>query len=100
MFICPVSYQLTPFAEDVIKVLGILGPPALCMVIWTVFVTNRTAPRRDVLGLNDSSITYSEVPGHRISGLILLLYGFSSFVTFSLGLLAHDSYRYLQELLR
>ena len=55
------SYPLMTFIQDVNEVLLYIAPLVLCVVLWKLFVTNRTTPPGDltVLGLDASASTYS-----------------------------------------
>ena len=55
------DYPLDILIQDVNELMLYTAPLALCLVLWKLFVTNRTTPRGDVtvLGLDASSSTYS-----------------------------------------
>jgi hypothetical protein len=87
------AYRLATFLEDLNELMLYVAPVAICIVLWKVFVTNRTTVRGDVtvLGLDASSTTYSPLPEPGVSGWALLLYFFTSVLTFGLGLLAFET---------
>ena len=96
------TYDFPTFAEQVTNLVYLVFPAAVGYTLWRVFVTNRINPQGDVviLGLDESSATYSGMCGQRISRWRLLLYFLTSFGTFSLGLLAFDTYQYVRALLQ
>ena len=104
--ICPVdiyeSYTFTYiFAEQVTNLVNLVVPAAVGYTLWRIFITNRMGPRGNVvvLGLDESAATYSGMYQQRISRRTLALYFLTSFATFSLGLLAFDTYQYVKALL-
>jgi hypothetical protein len=96
------SYTFMTFADQVANLVLLAFPLSVAYTAWRVFVTERMGPRGNVmvLGLDESSATYSEVDRQKTSGWTLLLYFLTSFGTFSLGLLAFDTYQYVKALLR
>ena len=56
----PLTYYHETFFQDVNEFLFYVAPLVICVVLWKLFVTNRS-PRRDVtvLGLDESASTYS-----------------------------------------
>lgn len=94
-------YPLRILWEDVGVLMLFLFPAAICVVLWKVFVTNRTIPRGNVLalGLDESSATDLELYGRTIPWKTLALRALVGAGTFKLGVLAFEAYRYLQEFL-
>jgi hypothetical protein len=94
-------YQVRDFVELVSVLMILLVPPAICYMLWRIFVTNRMNPRGDVcvLGLCETSATPAELYGRRISCWTFGLYVLTGLVTFKLGLLAFDFYSYVVALL-
>lgn len=90
-------YPLDVFFEDLIAFTSIVVPAALIFMLVRIFL----APRGRViaLGLSDTSASQSELGARRSSYPLLLLYVFTSFLTFFVGLRVFDCYRYLTELL-
>jgi hypothetical protein len=108
MMLCPVnSYYLIPpypievFIADITELAVYMVSPAVCYLLWRIFVTNRMAPRGDVcvLGLSETSATRSEMYGRGIKWKMLALYASISWLTFNLGLMAFDFYYYCVTLL-
>ena len=101
---CPLeTYPVFSFSvEEQVTNLVILAaaPVAIGYTLWRVFVTNRLNPQGGfvLLGLDKSPATYLEVYRQRISRWRLALYFLTSFGTFSLGVLAFDTYKYIEAL--
>src|SRR5688572_20037157 len=95
------SYSFMTFADQVANLVILAFPLSVAYTAWRVFVTERMGPRGNVmvLGLDESSATYSEMYPQKIPRWTLLLYFLTSFGTFSLGLLAFDTYQYVKALL-
>lgn len=76
----------TAFFQDVYALLVLIVPGAICLTLWRVFVTNRSGPRGGiaVLGLDDSSVIYSDL-NCSVSNYRRLLYCLVSVFTFVLG---------------
>ena len=103
---CPVEsypvFTFMTFAEQVTNLVILAAAPAtIGYTLWRVFVTNRMNPQGGyvLLGLDKSSATYLEVYRQRIPRRRLALYFLTSFATFSLGLLAFDTYQYVKAFL-
>lgn len=94
-------YPITIFFEDLGTLMLFVLPGAICVVLWKVFITNRTTPRGNVLalGLDESSATAVELYGRKIPWKALALHALVGAGTFKLGVLAFEAYRYLQEFL-
>lgn len=105
LMICPVdsfeSYTFITFADQVMILVILAFPVSIAYTAWRVFVSERMGPRGNVmvLGLDESSAIHSERYRQKIPGWTLLLYFLTSFGTFSLGLLAFDTYQYVKALL-
>jgi hypothetical protein len=105
MTLCPVSnvlsnyYSLDIFIEDVGELMIFVLPAAICVVLWKVFVTNRTTPRGNILslGLDESSATYTELYGRRIPWQSILFYVLIGVATFKLGVFAFEAFGYVNE---
>lgn len=95
------SYTFMTFAEQVTTLVSLAFPAAVGYTLWRIFVTNRMNPQGGyvLLGLDKSPATYLEVYRQRVSRWTLALYFLTSFGTFSLGLLAFDTYQYVKALL-
>ena len=66
--------------------------PGIFIVLWNVFVTNRTAPGVLVLGLEESSLPPCALEARsHITIWRLLLYLLTGVVTFWLGVLSFDA---------
>lgn len=76
-------------------------PAAVVVVLWKIFVTNRIAPRGNVLalGLNDTSATQVELYGRSIPWRTLFLRASVAAVTCQLGVFSFDATCYVQNLL-
>jgi hypothetical protein len=110
MMLCPLSnsfyydspwYRVVDFVELVSVLMILLVPPAICYMLWRIFVTNRLNPRGNicVLGLSETSATPAELYGRRISWWTFGLHVLTGLMTFKLGLLAFDFYYYVVALL-
>ena len=86
------AYDLATFLEDFNEFMVYTVPVAIMVVLWKIFVTNRTTPRGDmtVLGLDDSSATYSPPFKRGVTFCMLLLYLLTGFITFGFGVLVFD----------
>jgi hypothetical protein len=91
------AYDLATFLQDFNEFMIYTAPVATCVVLWKIFVTNRSTPRGDIsfLGLDESSQTYSPVVERDFSVWSLVLYLFAGLVTFSLGVLVFDAVQVL-----
>ena len=88
------------FLYDVGRLMTLVVPAAIAYALWRIFVTNRTGPGgTTILGLDENSATYTELYGRRIPWLTLFLYVLTSVVTFKLGVLAFEAFRYVMDLL-
>lgn len=86
------------FFFDVGQFLPVVLPLAVGYTLWRIFVTNRTNPAGSlILGLDENAATYTELYGRRIPWRALSIYVLTSAVTFKIGVLAFEAYRYLQE---
>ena len=76
-----------------------LFPAAICAVLWKVFVTNRIAPRGNVLslGLDETSATQTELYGRNIPWKTLFLHAAAGVATFELGVFVYETYVSIQE---
>lgn len=76
----------TVFVHDVLELLVIVSPGAICLTLWRIFITNRTGPRGGIvsLGLDDSSLVYDIGPSE-ISHDVRLAYCLTALSTFALG---------------
>src|ERR1700752_155342 len=102
---CPIDSEYTiadSYAEPdyvllTMFVMVVLG--AFCVVLWKVFVTNRTIPRGNVLslGLDESSATPTELYGHRIPWRALFMYVAVGVTTFELGVFIYETVRDVQQ---
>ncbi len=79
MSLCPIEPYTYPWYDisELIALLSIvLVPPAICYILWRIFVTNRLAPRGNVcvLGLTETSATHIELYGRGIQWSKVALY--------------------------
>ena len=106
--LCPVdSYTLsdgyTPgmSEEGFVLLLVLLSVTlgAICVVLWKVFITNRIAPRGNVLslGLDESSATHSELYGRHFPWRALFVHAAVGVATFELGVFVYETYLSIQE---
>ena len=84
------------FFQDTFALLVVIAPGAICLILWRLFVTNKSGPRGGivVLGLDDSSSIYSDL-GRPLSIYLRLSYCLISVLTFVLGLLSSAGFRLL-----
>jgi hypothetical protein len=69
------------FIYDVLYLLALVIPAAVCYLLWRIFVTNRRGSRATtVLGLDENSETYPEPYDQGASWLKLFLYGLAGVV--------------------
>src|SRR5215216_8182002 len=88
------------FISIVERLMVLVVPAAIGYALWRIFVTNRIGPAgTSVLGLDENSTTYTELYGRRISWGSISLYVLTSVVTFKLGVLAFEVFRYVMDLL-
>ena len=96
MTLCPLSnaylsawYDFNVMIDDIAELMVYTVPVAICVVLWKVFITNRTTPRGNILslGLDESSATYTELYGRSIPWLTLFLHVLVGVATFKLGVL-------------
>ena len=102
---CPVdsyydpNYSANLMMLDVGTLILFIAPAAICVVLWKVFITNRTTPRGNVLslGLDDTSATHTELYGRDIPWRALFLYVTVGVTTFELGLYVYHTFYAIQE---
>ena len=96
------AYPLRTFVMDVGELVFYLFPVVILVVLWKIFVVNRTAPRGNILslGLDNTTATHAELYGRRIPWLTLFLRVLVGAITFQLGVSAFQVASYLQRLLR
>jgi len=82
------------FINDTLELMVVVGPGALCLTLWRIFVTNRSGPRGGIvsLGLDDSSRVYAG-NASPISHCMRLGYCVTAVVTFVLGSMAANVFR-------
>ncbi len=101
---CPVDAYYAPdyptniFVEDIGTLILFLFPAAICVILWKVFVTNRTTPRGNVLalGLDETSATPTELYGHKIPWRSLFTHAAVGVATFEFGVFIYETYWYIQ----
>jgi hypothetical protein len=88
------------FILDVLLLTILALPMSITYVLWSIFITNRCSPPTSVLGLRmeHSSATEARWYIPRISAGRLALYTIMTVLTFDLGPLAFNLYRYLSVL--
>ena len=91
------TYNVAIFLQDCNEFMVYTVPVAICVVLWKIFVTNRTTPRGDMtfLGLDESSATYSPPVQRGVTFGTLLLYLLTSVSTFGLGVLVFGAVQLL-----
>jgi len=102
---CPAEISLSPdypadiFFLDIGTLMIFLFPAAVCVVLWKVFVTNRTTPRGNVLqlGIDETSATHTELYGRKIPWRALFLHAAVGVTTFEFGVFVYETYRSIQE---
>jgi len=103
--LCPAESYLSPeypvniFVEDISTLILFIFPAAICVVLWKVFVTNRTTPRGNVLrlGLDETSATETELYGRNIPWRALFLHAAVGVATFEFGVFVYETYCSIQE---
>ena len=82
------------FINDTLELMVVVGPGALCLTLWRIFVTNRSGPAGGIvsLGLDDSSSVYAGTTSH-ISHIVRLSYCVTALLTFALGSMASNVFR-------
>ena len=99
--LCPVEsfyvsdYPINTFTDDLGTLVLVLFPAAICVVLWKVFVTNRTTPRGNVLrlGLDETSATETELYGRKIPWRSLFLHAAFGVATFEFGVFVYETLR-------
>ena len=89
------------FFEDTFALLVIIAPGALCFTLWRIFITNKSGPRGGViiLGLDDSAPIYSDLGTSGISSYVRLSYCITSILTFVIGLLTSEAFKFLEKII-
>jgi hypothetical protein len=85
------------FLQDTFALLVLIAPGAICFTLWRIFVTNKSGPRGGIviLGLDDSSSTYSDLSLSGISMYLRALYCSTCILTFVIGLLTSEAFKLL-----
>lgn len=93
------DYPVDIFVEDISTLMLFVLPAAICVILWKVFVSNRIAPRGNVvsLGLDESSATPAELYGRKFPWRSLFMHAAVGMTTFEFGLFVYRTYYYLQE---
>jgi hypothetical protein len=102
---CPVDsfyepdYSVNLFVLDVETLILFIVPAAIGVVLWKIFVTNRTTPRGNVLslGLDETSATPTELYGSKIPWRALFLYASVGVTTFQFGVFIYETFYSIQE---
>jgi hypothetical protein len=83
------------FIHDVLELLIVVAPGALCLTLWRIFVTNRSGPSGGIvtIGLDDSSVIYPNA-GSNVSNYARLAYCFTGLSTFALGVLTSEVFKF------
>lgn len=83
----------TAFIQDTLKLLVVIGPGALCLTLWRIFVTHKSGGGEIVsLGLDDCSLVYAGTTSH-ISHIVRLSYCVTALLTFALGSMASNVFK-------
>ena len=92
-------YPVNLFVEDLGVLMLLIFPAAICVILWKVFVTNRTTPRGNVLslGLDETSATDTELYGREIPWRALFLYAAVGVTTFEFGVFIYETFYSIQE---
>jgi len=92
-------YPVYIFLDDLGVLMVYLLPAAICVVLWKVFITNRTTPRGNVLslGLDETSATPTELYGRKIPWKALFLYASVGVTTFQFGVFIYETFYSIQE---
>lgn len=87
------------FFHDASELLILVVPAAILYILWRIFVTNRSGPRGGVvvLGLDDSSSVYSDLSLKGVPIYSRVLYCAVSVLTFLLGVMAYEGFKFLSE---
>jgi hypothetical protein len=85
------------FISGALALLTLVLPAAVWFTLWRMFVTNRSGPRGGivVLGLDDSSSTYSDLSPKSIPIKLRLSYCVVSLLTFAMGILTFEGVQFL-----
>src|SRR5260370_14031061 len=91
----------TAFFQDTFALLVLIAPGTMFFTLWRIFVTNKSGPRGGivVLGLDDSSSTYSDLSLSGISMYRRLTYCSTSILTFVMGLLTSEGFKLLRKII-
>ena len=91
----------TAFFQDTFALLVLIAPGAICFTLWRIFITNKSGARGGivVLGLDDSSSTYSDLDLSDISIYLRLLYCITSILTLVIGLLTSEAFKFLRKII-
>ena len=91
----------TAFFQNTFALLVLIAPGAICFTLWRIFITNKSGPRGGivVLGLDDSSSTYSDLDLSGISIYLRLLYCVTSILTLVIGLLTSEAFKFLRKII-
>ena len=89
------------FFQDTFALLVLIVPGAVCFTLWRIFVTNKSGPRGGVvvLGLDDSSSTYSDLSLSGISIYLRLSYCGTCILTFVIGLFTSEAFKFLRKII-
>ena len=103
--LCPAETYLSPnypvniFIEDFGTLMLFVFPAAVCVILWKVFVTNRTTPRGNILqiGLDETSATHTELYVRKIPWKALFLRAAVGVATFEFGVFVYETYCSIQQ---
>jgi len=93
------DYPVYIFVEDFGTLMLFVFPAAICVILWKVFVTNRTTPRGNVLalGLDETSATPTELYGRNIPWRSLFFHAAVGVATFEFGVFVYETYCSIQQ---
>ena len=93
------DYPVNTFVEDISVLMLMILPAAIAVVLWKVFVTNRTTPRGNILslGLDETSATETELYGGSIPWRSLFSYAAVGVTTFEFGVYVFETYYRVME---
>lgn len=98
-YILSSEYPANIFVEDLGTLMLFVFPVAVGLILWKVFVTNRTTPRGNVLalGLDETSATHTELYGRKIPWRALFFHAAVGVATFEFGVFVYETYCSIQE---
>lgn len=86
------DYAVVFVADTATLMVFVVLPASIGFLLWRLFITNKVGPRAGitVLGLDDSSETYSPSDYPRLSKYLRFEYVLTGVLTFMLGVVAFE----------